>query len=149
MARAMSGIRVFVSFDVEHDEELFEALRAQSSSSGFAVLGHSQPLSDPDLWSETVRSQIREAGQVIFICGTHTGASASMGAELRIARQERTPYFLLWGRRESPCTKPAGARPADGMYGWTPQVLQDQVVVASRSARSGAMAETLRNKKGG
>jgi hypothetical protein len=145
----MSRIQVFVSFDIEHDGELFKELRAQSSSSGFAVLGCSGRLSATDDWSERVRQQIHEADQVIFICSEHTEASVSMSAELRIAQQERTPYFLLWGRREIMCTKPVGAKTAEGMYSWTPQVLQDQIAFTSRSARADAVAETLRNARKG
>ena len=145
----MGKVQVFVSFDIEHDGELFEELRTQSGSSGFAVLGGSERPSATEVWSERVRRRIREADQVIFICSEHTEASVSMSAELRIAQQERTPYFLLWGRREIMCTKPVGAKTAEGMYSWTPQVLQDQIVFTSRSARSDAMAETLRSARKG
>ena len=47
---------------------------------------------------------------MIVICGEHTEASPGMSAEIRIAQEEKTPYFLLWGRRESLCTKPTGAK---------------------------------------
>jgi hypothetical protein len=148
-SRNMSKPQVFVSFDMEHDGELFEQLRAESNSSGFAVLGCSERLSATDVWSERVRQQIHEADQVIFICSEHTEASVSMSAELRIAQQEGTPYFLLWGRREIMCTKPVGAKTAEGMYSWTPQILRDQIVFTSRSTRSDAMAETLRSARKG
>ena len=41
----MSKVHVFVSFDIQHDEDLYEVLLAQSRtpSSGFAVLGGSPP----------------------------------------------------------------------------------------------------------
>ena len=68
-----------------------------------------------------------------------------MSAELRVAQQERTPYFLLWGRREIMCTKPIGAKPADGMYSWTRQILEEQITVASRQIRPDVAAEIQRN----
>ena len=68
-----------------------------------------------------------------------------MSTEIRIAQQEKTPYFLLWGRREIMCTKPMGAKSAEGMYMWSPQVLQDQIAIASRSTHTGEIAETLRS----
>ncbi len=144
-APSMSKIHVFVSFDIEHDGELYELLLAQSGtpSSGFAVLGGSERLSATDVWSERVRCRIREADQVIVICGEHTGASISVSAELRIAQEERTPYFLLWGRREIMCTKPIGAKPAEGMYSWTRQILQDQMTCTLRKARDDATTETV------
>jgi hypothetical protein len=142
---SMNKPQVFVSYDIERDEGLFEELRTQSSSAGFAVLGCSERQSAADVWSEKVRRRIREADQVIFICSEHTEASVSMSNELRIAQQEQTPYFLLWGRREIMCTKPVGAKSAEGMYSWTRQVLQDQIAITSRSAHTDAIAETLRS----
>ena len=148
-AGSMKKVQVFVSFDIERDGDLFEELRAHASSSGFEVSSCSKRHSATDVWNERARRQIRDADQVIFICSEHTDASASMSTEIRIAQQERTPYFLLWGRREIMCTKPVGAKTAEGMYSWTPQVLQDQIVFTSRSARSDAMAETLRSARKG
>ena len=141
----MNQIQVFVSFDIEHDRELFEELRTQSSSSGFAVSGGSERHTATDVWNERARRRIRNADQVIFICSEHTEASASMSTEIRIAQQEQTPYFLLWGRREIMCTKPVGAKSAEGMYIWSPSVLQDQIAITSRSNRTGEIAETLRS----
>ena len=139
----MNQIQVFVSFDIEHDRELFEELRTQSSSSGFAVSGCSERHTATDVWNERARRRIRSADQVIFICNEHTDASASMSTEIRIAQQEQTPYFLLWGRRGIMCTKPVGAKSAEGMYIWSPQVLQDQIAIATRSTHTDAVAETL------
>jgi hypothetical protein len=136
LAPAVSKVQVFVSFDVEHDADLYELLLAQaaSPSSGFAVAGRSEPCRVPEVWSERVRHRIGQADQVIFICGEHTDASTGVGAELRIAREEGTPFFLLWGRREIMCTKPFGARSLEGMYNWTSQILRQQIAVTLRSA---------------
>ena len=141
----MNQAQIFVSFDIEHDRELFEELRSQSNSSGFAVLGCSERHTATDVWNERARRRIRNADQVIFICSEHTEASASMSSEIRIAQQEQTPYFLLWGRREIMCTKPLGAKSAEGMYIWSPQVLQDQIAITCRSTRTGEIAESLRS----
>ena len=149
-ARGTSKIRVFVSFDIENDGELYKQLRVQSKSSGFAVSGGSERVTSMDVWSESVRRRIRDADQMIIICGEHTRASTSVSAELRIAREEGTPYFLLWGRREIMCTKPVGAKPVEGMYSWTQQILQDQIAINSRKVRADAKAEIARaaNRKG-
>ena len=120
----MSTIQVFVSFDVEHDKELYERLLAQSRApgSGFSVLGGSERSTPTDVSNVRVRRRISEADQVIVICGEHTEASERVSAELRIAQEDGTPHFLLWGRREVMCTKPIGAKPAEGMYNWTRQL---------------------------
>jgi len=140
-------MKVFVSFDIENDKELYELLLTQSRSpsSGFAVLGGSERSADTDVGSERVRRRIREADQVIVICGKHTETSTRVSAELLIAQEEQIPYFLLWGRREIMCTKPIGAKPADGMYSWTGQILQDQIAFTFRKTRTDAVAETLRD----
>jgi hypothetical protein len=129
---SVSQARVYVSFDIDHDRELYERLLVQARGSGFCVSGESELLSSSDVWSERARRRIREADQVIVICGEHTEASQCMSAEIRIAQEEQTPYFLLWGRREAMCTKPIGAKSAEGMYNWTREILQDQVAIGLR-----------------
>ena len=133
--------KVYVSFDIEHDGELYERLLAQLAKAGFSVSGRSESRCATELWDTRVRQRIREADQVIVICGEHTGASQRMEVELRIAQEERTPYFLLWGRREASCKKPSGAKAADGMYRWTREILQDQVDGGQRRARALAARE--------
>jgi hypothetical protein len=101
---------VFVSFDPEHDEHLYELLleESRSAASGFEVLGCSARSTDAGLWSGRLRE------------------------EIRIAREERKPHILLWGRREIMCSKPIGAKPAEGMYSWTPEILQERITYLRR-----------------
>jgi hypothetical protein len=144
MTSRSGGVQVFVSFDLEHDGELYERLIARCEESGFTVSARSERVSAGDLWSDSARRRIREADQMIVICGEHTDASTSVYSELRIAQEERTPYVLLWGRRDLMCTKPLGAKNADGMYSWTSEILEQQVIFHSRKAHSDAAAESLR-----
>src|SRR5688572_7454694 len=137
---SMGHARVYVSFDIDHDRELYERLLGQARGAGFCVSGESEFLSSHELWTERARRRIREADEVIVICGEHSGASPGMSAEIRIAQEEKTPYFLLWGRREAMCKKPIGAKPAEGMYNWTREILEDQVAFALRRARALAKA---------
>ena len=83
---------------------------------------------------------------MIVICSEHTGSSTRVSAELLIAQEEGIPYFLLWGRREIMCTKPIGAKPSEGMYSWTRQVLRDQISVVHRKAEADAVAEIVRRR---
>lgn len=144
----MSQTRVYVSFDLEHDRELFDRLLAESRSSSFSVQGRSEVESAEDVPATLMRRRIREADEMIVICGEHTEASECMGAELRIAREESTPYFLLWGRRGSMCTKPIGAKPDEGMYKWTPEILENQIAVALRRPRPATAAPNSEPKPG-
>jgi hypothetical protein len=133
---------VFVSFDIEHDEDLFDLLSRDARGCGFSVKARSQRVSAVDVWSERVRRRMREVDLMIVLCGGQTDASTSVAIELSIAREEHTPYFLVWGRREIMCTKPLGARPTEGMYGWTREVLRDQVAITARRGDSAAMIRT-------
>ena len=132
----MTTVNVFVSYDLEHDSDLYDLLLEQSedSSLGFEVSGRSEPSTPKDPERAGLRRRIREADQVIVICGEHTDASMGVFSELRIAQEERKPYFLLWGRRDSMCTKPTGAKTSEGMYSWTSRILQDQITLMARSA---------------
>jgi hypothetical protein len=146
---ATEKIRVFVSYDREHDGDLHDLLVEQASKAtfGFEISARSRARASADLWDERLRRQIREADEVIIICGEHTDCSERVGAELRIAQEEKRPYFLLWGRRELMCTKPTTAKPADGMYSWTREILQNQILTIRRAARSNErLAELSRAK---
>jgi hypothetical protein len=145
-AASLRKVRVFVSFDPEHDGRLYELLLEQSRlpSSGFTVTGGPERSVGADIGGERVRRRIREADQVIVICSEHTGSSTRVTSELLIAQEEGVPYFLLWGRREVMCTKPVGAKPSEGMYNWTRQILHDQISLTHRKAEADAEAESLR-----
>lgn len=141
----MSNVKIFVSFDLDHDGDLFDRLLAHSGdgSPGFHITGHSREsmLSDPD--RAGLRRQIREADQVIVICGEHTEACSGVFAELQITQEETKPYFLLCGRRDRMCTKPQGAKSQEGMYGWA--FVWDQITLLERNAaREGATREMKR-----
>ena len=131
-------VRIFVSYDREHDADLLDRLVEQASSgmSGFEISGQSTTRCPTDHWDAALRGKIRNADQVIVICGEHTDASGRVGAELRTAQEEDRPYVLLWGRREPMCTKPTTARPADSMYSWTPDILEAEISTRRRLAES-------------
>jgi hypothetical protein len=143
-------IRVFVSYDRESDADLYDLLaeKASKESCRFEVTarssGHSAAESDAAL-----RRAIRQADQVIVICGEHTESSVSMATELRVAQEEERPYVLLWGRRERMCTKPLTAKPADAIYSWTWEILERQLVTVLRAAWSHEqLAELSRRRLG-
>ena len=133
----MSDVRVFLSFDVDHDHDLSELLSEQSSrgGAGFVVTARSDAGTVTDPWCEAVRRRIRAADEVIVICGEHTEDSLRMSSELRIVLEEEKPYFLLWGRRERMCTMPARAPRAGCMYSWTWEILLQQISDTLRNAQ--------------
>jgi hypothetical protein len=145
----MGKVRIFTSFDLENDRDLHDRLVEQSSrlNAGFEISACSEPRTLADPWDESVRGRIRDADEVIVICGKHTEDSLRVGVELRIAQEEEKPYFLLWGRRESMCTRPSGAKPADAMYSWTWEILRSQIVATNRRVQSEKTARVLAGLK--
>ena len=65
-------------------------------------------------WRGKVR--IRQTDLTILICGEHTGSARGVAAQLTISREENKPYFLLRGRPNKKCKKPAQARKSDKIY---------------------------------
>ncbi len=97
-----------------------------------------------EAWSAGSRSRIRDADEVVVICGEHTGDSARVAAELRMAQEEDKPYLLLWGRRERMCSKPAGARSTDAMYSWTRDILETQIGAVLRNSKPTVVPESCK-----
>ena len=54
-----------------------------------------------------------------MICGKHTDTATGVNAEIRIAREEKTPYFLVAGYSEGGNKKPTAAVDSDKLYNWT------------------------------
>ena len=142
----MNKIEVSVSFDIEHDGELYKELLAQSRTpgSGFAVLSGSEHFNATEGWSDRVRHRTRRADQVIVICGEHTDEAIGVSTELRIAQEQQKPYFLLWGRRDTMCTKPLAAKPSDGMYSWTSEIINEQIAGLTRQAHREETARAMK-----
>jgi hypothetical protein len=117
----MAKKRVFTSFDFDHDEDLKNLLIGQSKhpDSPFDLSDWSvkEPMTGD--WKEKVRTRIRSVDVVAVICGEHTDTAAGVSAELSIAQEEKTPYFLLWGRANKTCRKPKSAKDSDKIYNWT------------------------------
>ena len=132
----MNDLKVFVSFDVDHDSDLEAQFseEAQRHSHGITVTERSAAGEVTDVWCGSVRRRMRSVDQVIVLCGEHTRDSTRMESEVRIAQEEEKPCFFLWGRRECMCTLPAGVKRDESMYTWTSEMLQEQISRASRKA---------------
>jgi len=144
----MPPIRIFVSFDSEHDADLYDLLHAQSTRPGsaFEMAPRTHLGGITEAWTSSARSRIRGADEVVVICGEHTHASLRVAMELGIAQEEVKPYLLLWGRRERMCTKPDGARPADAMYSWTRDVLESQMSMTIRNSKPLKVPESCKRQ---
>ncbi len=143
----MKDVRIYMSFDLEHDRDLHDRLLKQSRKrSTFAIANRSEAGEMTDEWAERVRGRISESDEIVVICGEHTDESPRVSAELKIAQEQRKPYVLLWGRRDRMCKKPKGARADDGMYSWTPDILQHQITLTLRRSRQPEVPESMKRQ---
>jgi hypothetical protein len=117
----MAKSRAFISFDFDHDEDLRNLLAGQAKhpDSPFEFTDASVKQHLTGDWEEKVRRRIQNADVVPVICGESTHTAAGVAKELQIARDERKPYFLLWGRSGKAATKPSSALSSDKIYEWT------------------------------
>ena len=116
----MAAIRVFISFDYDHDLDCKNLLvgQAKNPDSPFEISDWSVKVASPG-WKEDARRRIKSCGQVVVICGEHTDTATGVNEEIRIARSEGKPYFLLNGRPNSYFRKPTAALESDKVYKWT------------------------------
>ncbi len=117
----MAKKRVFISFDIDHDEgaKIMLAGQAKLADSPFdftdaSVRGH---LTGD--WKEKVRRRMDNVDIVVVLCGQHTHAASGVSAELEIAQNKGLEYFLLAAYADKTCTKPASAKSSDKVYRWT------------------------------
>jgi hypothetical protein len=117
---AREASRVFVSYDYDHDLDLKNLLvgQARHKDTPFFVEDWSVKYASRG-WKSDARSRISRASQVIVICGHHTNQAVGVGAEVEIARETGTPFYLLRGRKNGPARRPQGVWFWETIYSWT------------------------------
>jgi hypothetical protein len=117
---ATDKVRVYISFDYDHDSDLktFLVGQAANEDSPFSIADWSIKEASSD-WKDKARERIKRVEQVIVLCGEHTDTATGINAEIAIARDEEKPYFLLAGRASGKNKKPTAALSTDKMYDWT------------------------------
>lgn len=117
----MAKQRIFISFDYDHDEDIKILLAGQAkledSPFDFIDASVKEPLTGD--WKDKVKKRIGNCDQIIVLCGTSTNTASGVSAELKIAQELETPYFLLNGRADKTCVKPTAALSTDKIYEWT------------------------------
>ena len=117
----MANKRVFISFDVDHDEgtKIMLAGQAKLQDSPFDFIDASikEPLTGD--WKEKVRRRMANIDLVIVLCGEYTHTASGVSAEVMIAQEKNVPYFLLAAYSDKNCTKPTSAKTEDKVYKWT------------------------------
>lgn len=117
----MANKRTFISFDYDNDSDLKILLvgQAKNPDSPFEITDMSIKEKIDSNWKAKARTRIKGCEVVIVICGEITDTAAGVSAELKIAQEEKIPYFLLNGRSGKTCVKPKAALSTDKIYSWT------------------------------
>src|SRR4030042_2809299 len=116
----MGKKRVFISFDVDHDEgtKKMLALQAKLPDSPFDFKDASVDKPLPGDWKDKVRRRMDNIDVVIVLCGEHTHTASGVAAEVTIAQEKDKSYFLLAAYADKTCKKPTSAKSSDKVYEW-------------------------------
>lgn len=117
----MAKKKVFISFDYDHDEILktFLVGQAKLEDSPFELADWSIKEHIDEKWKEKARARIKQVDMVAVICGSNTNTATGVSAEIKIAQEEKVPYFLLAGYKDKTNVKPTAALASDKLYTWT------------------------------
>jgi hypothetical protein len=117
----MAKKRVFISFDVDHDEGTKIMLAGQAklpdTPFDFKDASVKEPLTGD--WKEKIRRRMDNVDVVIVLCGEHTHTASGVAAEVTIAQDKGKEYFLLAAYADKYCTKPTSAKLSEKIYKWT------------------------------
>ena len=117
----MAKKRVFISFDVDHDEGtkimLAGQAKLQDSPFDFSDASIKEHLTGD--WKDKVRRRMANIDLVIVLCGEYTHTASGVTVEVTIAQEKNVPYFLLAAYSDKSCTKPTSAKAEDKVYKWT------------------------------
>jgi GT2 family glycosyltransferase len=113
--------RMFISFDYDHDEVLKNLFvgQAKHPDTPFSLSDWSVKEPFTGNWKDKVRDRIRKVEVMVVICGKNMGTATGVDVEIKIAQEEKVPYFLLCGYSDDQYTKPAAALATDKVYKWS------------------------------
>ena len=115
----MPQVRVFVSFDRDHDNDCKDRLVRQIAPEGsrFTVNDWSIREVAAD-WQEKARKRVANIDLMLVICGEHTDTAPGVNNEIELARAVNKPYLLLDGR-SGRGKKPKTALETDRVLDWS------------------------------
>jgi hypothetical protein len=120
-----SKCRLFISYDYDHDGDIKTFLVGQSrrKDSPFFIEDWSIKVASRD-WRSKARSRIRRADLVLVLCGYYTHQAIGVGKEIKIAKEEGTPYALLKGRKKGTVRRPPGTWFWETIHPWEWETLR-------------------------
>jgi len=116
----VATLHVFVSFDLDHDNDCKTQLVSEVSFPGSHFATDDWSIREvANDWRDKARKRISNVDLVLVICGEHTETAANVNNEVALAREAGTPYLLIAGRLGQ-SVKPAAARESDRLVAWNP-----------------------------
>lgn len=112
-------IKVFISFDYEHDKDIRNSLQQQmynQESLRFLDCSIHKPIDEK--WKREARKKIENCDLVIFLCGRNTSTTSGVTAEMSIVQELKKPYILLKGRKKIKVEKPRNSLKSDIIIPW-------------------------------
>lgn len=91
--------RAFISFDFDNDEQLRNALNAQSKNEDSPFYFEDWSVKDPfpqSTWKSDVKTKIKQCDFVIIIIGKNAHKCSGVLEEIRIANEEWLPSFGIY-----------------------------------------------------
>lgn len=91
--------RAFISFDFDNDEQLKNALNAQSKNEGSPFYFEDWSVKDPfpqSTWKSDVKTKIKQCDFVIIIIGKNAHKCSGVLEEIKIANEEWLPSFGIY-----------------------------------------------------
>ena len=112
--------KCFISFDYDNDKTLKEFLVGQSKNddSPFEISDGSIKEASHD-WKDKAKLRIMKSDVVIVLCGKNTDTATGVSAELEMAQDTKTPYFLLACYSDGGNKRPKAAKTTDKVCKWT------------------------------
>jgi len=115
--------RAFVSFDLDHDNDLKLRLCEQAGAPNSRVEVFDYSVREvADDWHDKLRKRVANVDLVLVVCGAYTDRAANVNTELELAIEANVPYLLLDGR-PTLAHVPAVARQVQGLVEWQPHTL--------------------------
>jgi hypothetical protein len=119
----VTTVHVFVSFDLDHDNDCKSRFVEEGQRAGSYLVVDDWSIREvADDWREKAQKRISNVDLMFVICGEHADRAANVNNEVALAREVGTPYLLLAGRSSS-STKPHAALDRDRVLDWKPGVL--------------------------